>query len=193
MVERRGDGRHDDPPVAPGPDLVFERALSAQLPTADVASAALALRSMRFGRLVERQLQELLRPTGLERSEFSVLASLLLAAGGQSPTELSRTVVQTTSGMTKTVNRLEGRGLVDRRQSAVDARRVDVVLTADGRRMAQTLLTGLVAGFSDPLADADPEATLDLAQALSGVLPVLESSSGVRPTGRARGGSSLHR
>ena len=158
-----------------------------------MASAALALRSMRFGRLVERQLQELLRPTGLERSEFSVLASLLLADGGQSPTELSRTVVQTTSGMTKTVNRLEGRGLVDRRQAADDARRVDVVLTADGRELARVLLAGLVAEFSEPLTEADPGAALDLAQALIGVLPILESSVGVAPTGRTRGGSPLHR
>ena len=158
-----------------------------------MASAALALRSMRFGRLVERQLQELLRPTGLERSEFSVLASLLLAAGGQSPTELSRTVVQTTSGMTKTVNRLEGRGLVERRQPADDARRVDVVLTADGRELAQSLLAGLVAEFSGPLAEAEPEAALDLAHALTGVLPILESSGGVTPTGRARRGSPPHR
>ncbi len=193
MVERRGDGPPDDPSAAEGHDLTFERALGDHLPTTDVASAALALRSMRFGRLVERQLQELLRPTGLERSEFSVLASLLLTARGQSPTELSRTVVQTTSGMTKTVNRLERRGLVDRRHSAADARRVDIVLTAAGRHMAQDLLAGLVAGFSDPLATTDPEAARDLARALTGVLPVLESSSGVTPTGRARGSSSLHR
>ncbi len=193
MVEHGGDGRPDDQPGAHGPDLTFERALRAQVPTGEVASAALALRSMRFGRLVERQLQELLRPTGLERSEFSVLASLLLAAGGQSPTELSRTVVQTTSGMTKTVNRLEGRGLVDRRQAADDARRVDVVLTADGRELARVLLAGLVAEFSEPLTEADPGAALDLARALIGVLPILESSGGVTPTGRTRGGSSLHR
>ena len=193
MAERGGDAQPDDPPGAPGPDLAFERALRTRVPTGDVASAALALRSMRFGRLVERQLQELLRPTGLERSEFSVLASLLLAAGGQSPTELSRTVVQTTSGMTKTVNRLEGRGLVERRQPADDARRVDVVLTADGRELAQSLLSGLVAEFSGPLVGAEPEVALDLAHALTGVLPILESSGGVTPTGRARRGSPPHR
>ncbi|MCU0311311.1 MAG: MarR family transcriptional regulator [Acidimicrobiales bacterium] len=181
------DGGAAGAPLGPAPTGagLLEQGLAGHVAPEQIGSAALALRAMRFGRLVERGLQDLLRPSGLERSEFSVLSSLLLTAPGrgQSPSELSRSVVQTTSGMTKTVNRLERRGLVARRASSGDARRVDIVLTDSGRRLARELLAGLVAGFAEPLASTDEEAARDLAAALVGVLRVLERVEGVAPTG----------
>lgn len=152
--------------------------------TADAEAAALALRAMRFGRLVERHLGELLRPTGLDRSELSVLMALLLTPPdeGQTPSELARVVVQTTSGMTKTVNRLTGRGLVERREAAGDGRSVDVLLTAEGRALAARLLGELSEGFGEALAPAGEDSRAALTAALVAALPALERSAGVRRT-----------
>jgi DNA-binding MarR family transcriptional regulator len=149
---------------------------------ADVDAAAVALRAMRFGRLVERQLQGLLRPSGLDRSEFSVLAALLLGPGegGQTPSELARTVVQTTSGMTKTVNRLTKRGLVQRTVDPADGRSVNVTLTDVGQEAASKLLDELVTGFGEALEGGGPDARPLLAAALASVLPELERAAGVR-------------
>jgi DNA-binding MarR family transcriptional regulator len=162
----------------------LERALLDHVAPGDLPAAALALRAMRFGRLVERQLQALLRPSRLERSEFSVLMSLLLAPPdrGQTPSELARTVVQTTSGMTKTVNRLEARHLVLRAADAADARSVVVTLTHEGRITAQELLAGLVAGLDDLLADVDAADRAALTTALVSVLPSLERAADVTRT-----------
>nr|WP_249419996.1 MarR family transcriptional regulator [Rhabdothermincola salaria] len=139
---------------------------------------------MRFGRLVERHLQVLLRPTGLERSEFSVLTALLLAPPerGQSPTELARTVVQTTSGMTKTVNRLVARELVRRAEDTSDARGVVVTLTTQGRTTAAQLLDELAVGLDEVLGASTTDARAGLTDALAAVLPALERSADVTRT-----------
>lgn len=177
------------------PGILAQR-VAPHVDAADVDVAVLALRSMRFGRLVERHLQTLLGPAGLERSELSVLMSLLLADAdrGQTPTELARTVVQTTSGMTKTVNRLAARGLVRRREAPDDARRVDILLTEAGRAEAEALLASLVAGFGHEVVANDPSAGRALSSALSSalaaVLPGLERAQGVTPVERPVSGDA---
>ena len=173
---------HPDGARPDQPGLV--RALRDLVAPDDVDRAVLALRAMRFGRLVERHLQVLLRPTGLDRSEFSVLLSLLLAPPerGQSPTELARTVVQTTSGMTKTVNRLVTRRLVRREDDASDARGVVVTLTVEGRDTAERLLDDLASGFDEVLGLTTTDDRTGLAVALAAVLPALEGSADVTRT-----------
>lgn len=99
---------------------------------------------------------------GLDPSDYDVLVTL--AEGpteGLRPTELAERVLLTKSGLTRLVDRLEQRQLVERRLCAADRRGQLIALTAQGRgalrRAAPGLLRGLRAAMQ-PLSAADLEA-----------------------------------
>ena len=120
--------------------LTIDRELMAQrLPGLAPEAGSVHLTMMRLGRLVERDLQQLLRPDGIERSEHSVLTTLWFVGPPHqlSPTQLSEIVVQTTSGMTKTLRRLEQHGLIERAPNPADARSQLVVLTTRGAALVE--------------------------------------------------------
>lgn len=72
---------------------------------------------------------------GLSEGEFDVLATLRRAGAPfeRAAGELANHTLVTTGGLTKRVDRLEARGLVERRTEASDARRRLVRLTPAGR------------------------------------------------------------
>ena len=155
------------------------------LPAHDPTTGVIALQTMRLGRLIERRLQELLAPAGLERSELSVLVLLLLVGDDTwvSPTELAHSVVQTTSGMTKTLRRLELRDLIRARaRDERDGRGVVARLTPAGRRMATRLLGDLTDVFDDALSAIDDPDRVAVSETLRLLLHPLEQSAGVEPT-----------
>ncbi len=162
----------------------LDLAVARVLPAHDPATGVIALQTMRLGRLVERRLQELLAPSGLERSELSVLSLLLLVDDDTwvSPTELAHSVVQTTSGMTKTLRRLEARTLIVRARDGRDGRGVVARLTPEGRRTAADLVGRLTDVFDDALADIGDEERRTLSATLRLLLRPLEQSAGVEPT-----------
>ncbi|MBB1153062.1 MarR family transcriptional regulator [Amycolatopsis sp. DR6-1] len=69
-------------------------------------------------------------------AEYGVLA-LLAEAGdaGMRMTDLAQRRLMSTGGFTRLADRLVSRGLIARRQSEVDARSFDAVLTAQGRAL----------------------------------------------------------
>ncbi|TDC69211.1 MarR family transcriptional regulator [Actinomadura sp. GC306] len=69
-------------------------------------------------------------------AEYSVL-SLLGRAGrsGMRMSELARDRLMSTGGLTRLADRLERRGLIERRRAAGDGRGYVAVLTADGRNL----------------------------------------------------------
>lgn len=83
-----------------------------------------------------RALADGLAPLNVSMAEYSVLA-LLAEAGdaGMRMTDLAQRRLMSTGGFTRLADRLVGRGLIERRQSAVDARSFDAVLTAQGRAL----------------------------------------------------------
>jgi len=137
-----------DGPLAIDRDLIAHR-LPGRAPDAGLVH----LTMMRLGRLVERDLQQLLRPDGIERSEHSVMTTLWFAGPPHqlSPTRLSEIVVQTTSGMTKTLRRLEQHGLVERVANPADARSQLIALTDKGHDVVERHLHELVARWEDRL------------------------------------------
>jgi hypothetical protein len=58
--------------------------------------------------------------------------------------------------MTKTIDRLERAGLVERRAHASDRRRVEVVLTAKGEEVTDRLLRAEISAHQEILADIGP-------------------------------------
>ncbi len=76
----------------------------------------------------------------LSPSQFNVLNLLYDQSDGSTQIELSRSLIMHRSNVTGLVDRLEARGLVQRRDSARDRRAYRVVLTAAGRKLIQQIL-----------------------------------------------------
>ncbi len=98
--------------------------------------------------------ERFLHDSELTHTEYQVLA-ILRGLGARSPTELARSVGQTTAGMTKTLDRLERADLVERRSHPSDRRRVEVVLTDEGARRAADLLARELEAQRSMLANVD--------------------------------------
>jgi DNA-binding MarR family transcriptional regulator len=111
-------------------------AIKRRIPDADPDLAMVIIAVARLGRLLEWDLQRTAHLGGLERSEHSVLTILWLAGPDhpQSPTQLSEIIIQTTSGMSKTLRRLERVGLVERIPDPSDGRGQLIRLTKAGSR-----------------------------------------------------------
>jgi DNA-binding MarR family transcriptional regulator len=95
----------------------------------------------------------------LDHSDYDVLVTLAQGpAEGLRPTELAERVLLTKSGMTRLVDRLAERGLIERRACPTDRRGQLVALTRKGRyllaRAAPGILRSLAAALG-PLSAAD--------------------------------------
>lgn len=96
---------------------------------------------------------------GLPLSHFEVLAALACADGGRlRMADLAQQTLLSRSGMTRLVDRLERRGLLERCSCTDDARGCFAVLSAEGRALVQsargTYRAGVRDGFLSHL-DAD--------------------------------------
>ena len=76
----------------------------------------------------------------LSPSQFNVLNLLYNQSTGCTQIELSRSLIMHRSNVTGLVDRLEARGLVQRRDSAHDRRAYRVVLTTAGKKLVQQIL-----------------------------------------------------
>lgn len=77
---------------------------------------------------------------GLSPSQFNILNLIVDAPHGLSQTDLSRELLVHRSNVTGLVDRLERRGLVQRRELPGDRRAYRVVLTPAGRKLTQQIL-----------------------------------------------------
>src|SRR5437764_12244802 len=76
----------------------------------------------------------------LSPSQFNILNLLCGRPGGCTQSELSRSLIMHRSNVTGLVDRLEARGLVQRRDSAKDRRAYRVILTGAGRKLVRQIL-----------------------------------------------------
>ena len=144
-----------------------------------------------FGRLeaLARLLAELQRralaPHGLNYAELTTIGMLRTSAPHfrRSPSELRRLVGQTSAGMTRILAKLEGEGLVRRASHARDGRRVDVLLTARGRALAEASFASLLEAQAALLAPVAKRRRGELVRALDALL---EGFAAVRPARAAR-------
>lgn len=141
------------------PPFGLREAIRECLPDVDQDVAVLNLSLLHLGRIVESSIQPLLVPDGLEISEHSVLSALWFAGAPHtmSPTQLSQVILQTTSGMSKTLRRIEGLGLIKRVADPSDGRARLVVLTEQGRDLAEHHLRQLVDQWGAGLKSLDAD------------------------------------
>ena len=111
----------------------------------------------RTGRQLEAWLADTLATEDFDTSEFTALTALWfegvphrLAAG-----DISERLVQTTGGTTKTIRRLEERGLVCRVADPADGRRALIELTAAGHAKARSTLELVLEVFDLDIGDLD--------------------------------------
>jgi len=92
-----------------------------------------------LSRRVHSAHREEVRNEGLANSEAKLIYYLLLEGPPyhQSPTQLNTNLELTSGGITKTVDRLEARGLVTRLPDEEDGRSIQVGLTAEGVEAAR--------------------------------------------------------
>jgi DNA-binding MarR family transcriptional regulator len=117
---------------------------------------------------LERSVNAALAGHGLTLGQFDILATLRRAGPkvGLTPTQLMRSVMLSSGGMTNRLDRLEEAGLVKRRADPADRRGVVVRLTAKG---AKAIDVAAAARFAEAAASLPPLSRSELA-ALSGLL-----------------------
>ena len=103
---------------------------------ADPATVLIMMWAGRLSRRVEAFYQQVLRPHGLQYSDYALL-SLLRFSGSMSPKNLNRYLAITSGGLTKSVDRLEEGELVRRTPDPKDGRGTLVVLTKKGERLVR--------------------------------------------------------
>jgi DNA-binding MarR family transcriptional regulator len=85
------------------------------------------------------RLEPVYRAHGLEPGWHDVLATLRRTAEPMRPTDLTGSMMLTSSGMTKRLDKLEHAGLIERRPDPGDRRGVLIALTAKGRALIDEL------------------------------------------------------
>ncbi len=104
--------------------------------------------------------------------EYGVLYALAGAPAGVRMTELAADVLLTQAGISRLINRLEGRGLIERHDDPDDARACRVALTAAGielqRRVGRGHARDVANAMTRTLGTAELETIRDLSRALLG-------------------------
>lgn len=113
--------------------------------------------AFRVGRQVEAWLSDALVSEGFDTSEYMAVSALWMngAPHQLSAGEIADRLVQTTGGTTKTIRRLEERGLVLRVADPNDGRRALIQLTPAGLRSAESTLELILDAFDLDIGDLD--------------------------------------
>ena len=134
----------------------------------DLAPVAVFSRITRLARHLDLARREAFTAHHIESWEFDVLAALRRAGSPYelSPGRLLRETLVTSGTMTNRVDRLAGRGFVERHPDPEDRRGVLVRLTDAGRTTVDGALEGLLHREQALLAALDAEEQSDLARLL---------------------------
>lgn len=145
-------------------------------PEIDVAPQGVIGRLHRIAALLMTELDGVYREFGLADGEFDVLAALRRAGDPyeRSAGELAGSVMITTGGLTKRVDRLERAGLVHRRRAEHDGRSRVIALTAQGLALIDEAFAAHMANERRLLDALDADEARRLEALLTGWLAKLE-------------------
>jgi DNA-binding MarR family transcriptional regulator len=136
-------------------------------PDVDVAALELLGRLFRSAHLADARLREGIAHHGLQPGWFDLLAALRRAGAPYelNPTELMRSTMLSSGGMTKRLDRLAEAGLVERRPDPTDRRGTLVGLTKKGEAVVDDALVTHVANeerLREPLSRTERRELGDL-------------------------------
>jgi DNA-binding MarR family transcriptional regulator len=145
-------------------------------PELDVAALALLARLFRTAQLADAALGQQLATHGLQPGWFDLLAALRRAGAPYelTPTQLMRTTMLSSGGMTKRLDRLTDAGLIERRPDPTDRRGTLVRLTRRGKTTIDTLLPIHLVNEQQLLAPLSPAQQRMLDELLRSLLAGLE-------------------
>lgn len=137
-------------------------------PDLDVSPMHVLSRVTRLALHLDRARKKAFADHGLEPSEFDVLSALRRAGSPYqlSPGQLVQETLVTSGTMTNRVDRLVGKGLVDRLPDPADRRGVQVRLSASGKIAVDGALDALLTHEHALLVDLSPADASSLADAL---------------------------
>jgi DNA-binding MarR family transcriptional regulator len=123
---------------------------------------------LRLGRLVEKAIEVTSTACGfIVSGDYEVLATLRRAYPDLlQPAALAERTMITNSGMTGRLDRLEGAGLIERRQNLLDRRAVDIFITPRGRDSADQAFQEITKAVSAILVSLTPDEVARLADLL---------------------------
>ena len=121
----------------------------------------------------------------LSPSQFNVLNLLRLNPAGLSQTDLSRQLIMHRSNVTGLVDRLEQRGLVERKDVAADRRAYSVVLTDAGAALLRDILPRYYRGADEVWAHVSAKRAAELMADLRQVAQNTQRIAGSETPGSA--------
>jgi DNA-binding MarR family transcriptional regulator len=145
-------------------------------PDLDVGPLEIFARLFRAAHLADRALAETTAERGLQPGWFDLLAALRRSGAPfeLNPTQLMRSTMLTSGGMTKRLDRLAEAGLVERRADPTDRRGTLVGLTARGEQLVDELVEIHVANEERLLSALSAAERRELDDALRRLLAGLE-------------------
>lgn len=142
--------------------------VAARMPSMPGNDVLLVRLLMMSGNVVADELENLLRPHGLNESEFRTLVILFSSPNGSAfPSELCQLATQKPTNMTRITNDLVERGLITRMPSEQDRRRVVLSITEQGRQFARQLLPILFPSVSAVLTGFTAQEKSELTRLLT--------------------------
>jgi DNA-binding MarR family transcriptional regulator len=141
-------------------------------PDLDPSPMAVIGRITRLASLLDEELDTAFAEYGLASCDFDVLATLRRNGPPYrlTPTELSRSTMVTTGGMTKRIDRLEASGLIRREPDPGDRRGKLIALTDEGRELIDRAVEGHLVNEERLLAGLSRSDRKQLADLLRGML-----------------------
>jgi DNA-binding MarR family transcriptional regulator len=157
-----------------GVDLIIEQ-WERQRPELDHSPIGVIGRISRLAREIERRLETVYRAHGLEPGWHDVLATLRRTPGHRlRPSEFSGTLMLTSSGTTKRLDRLEQAGLIARAPDPDDRRGTIISLTPAGHELIDAVTEAHLANerrILGALSEGDRRRLTDLLRKLQLGLP----------------------
>jgi DNA-binding MarR family transcriptional regulator len=149
---------------------------AAAAPDLDVSPLDVAGRLLRLAAHLQRDIDATLATVDLSFGDFDVLNTLRRSGGGDglNPTALARAALITSGAMTTRLDRLEARGLVERRPDPADRRGSIIRLTRRGRSRAEAALDLVLAADRRLVAPLSPRQTQTLVPLLRHLLSTAE-------------------
>jgi len=175
-----------------------------EMPQVDLDGSRIVERARRISLLSRPAIEAVFARHGIDTGEFDVLATLRRAGPpfALRPTELYRSLMISSGGLTDRLARLEARDLVRRRPSSGDGRSLLVELTAGGRACVEAAFiedmaveNALVAALNAAERDQLARLLKRLAQHLEDTEASESADVPASPpvAGKARGGSKASR
>jgi len=165
------------PPVASADavDAILDQ-WQRERPDLDVTSTGVFGRISRIAALVDQAMDRVFQPHGLTGGDFVVLAALRRSGTPYqlTPTALTRSMMVTSGGTTKRLDRLEVRGLIRRDPDPADRRGTLVTLTEAGLTTIDAVAPEHVQNEQRLLAALSPNQRDTLTQLLRELLLALE-------------------